>query len=932
MVNLLTKIFDVLPEVQKQAIKSLIENKKRSGELLGLRAQQTEITQIYDRIKSSLGKKLLSPRYPSQGDRISSEDHNKNMEEIYMDLNALYSSIDRLSKVGNLQSITLNSEYQKSRAAIQKLINDARIFALRKKHLDFNEIKLVDFNTSRNHSLRIPPAEVNPKTRLLELRTLDSTRVHLTERTTRSTTIYTKTYSQGLKGTLSTSFPPNNMVDQRPETFWGTLVMSDIPVSQRYESTTRTGSIKQIDVDGPVVEIYFKFSHVEKINSIKLLPFAEYPVRVLDISYKPTSTSQILYPVPDFVESTTLDWEELNFDPVFAHEVRITISQENYRRVIYHLPKKSVSNTDLFQSIFKLRSAKIVGQAVLDSDIALGLLSTIDSYQSAISSLQDIMSISGTDISIQTDLSYYDDFQKLLAEIYSTLDPDSISSLYASLTSRDDAVNPDQEEIIEINKYEYVLGMREVEIGLQIYSPTAYYESEKFTSQATISQIQMEIDEGHPEFKTQWEDKYRKTSTEWSIDIGGGRVLPIHPRNLVDDIDQIPSVKDERIYFDRLNNKAYTRLGGYYSSVYRLKKEGQQVPVTEYAVARITGSIPKIEISMTGSWLDFNSVYTVDYAVDPNSYNIEILDKFQSKPLDVPELFTESGPDNDISLQKYPYINYEVINLTGVFDKSADSSWTFVPDQPNVLSGQLSIFPTIIDGVGNILQSGHVTGQLITGLWGDQSGVGPPALIGNPNISNQYFGEINGVQYGYFSKVMDSLDFQEALQFHNTTGITFQNPFTVSLAQLKRWDSIQSGVVFSGSISENTASGTLRGEYVLGIGVKTDDQIFTISDTRYTPITVTIGGRAAQNITDYETLRHPAFSVANRRDGDYQYIHAGRKIYFNQPTKEQEIRVQYRWITEYVKILGTLRCNTSSNPLLTPKVNQIKLLINNLII
>jgi hypothetical protein len=105
-----------------------------------------------------------------------------------------------------------------------------------------------------------------------------------------------------------------------------------------------------------------------------------------------------------------------------------------------------------------------------------------------------------------------------------------------------------------------------------------------------------------------------------------------------------------------------------------------------------------------------------------------------------------------------------------------------------------------------------------------------------------------------------------------------------------------------------------------------------MSDITYNPLTVTVGSREAKNITNYETLVHPAFSISSSKDNDIQYIHAGNTLYFNQKINNQEIRVTYNWLTEYIKLLGTLKYNGSVNPGLTPKVNEIRILINNLVI
>jgi hypothetical protein len=128
MVSFLEKIISVLPESQKVAIKSLISSKIKSGELNSLRARQDEANSIFNRIKTKVNSVLLSPRYVSKGDKISSSDHNQNMEEIFIDLNALYATVNDIYNQSKKQSIVLGSDYQKSRAAIEKLINDVKVY------------------------------------------------------------------------------------------------------------------------------------------------------------------------------------------------------------------------------------------------------------------------------------------------------------------------------------------------------------------------------------------------------------------------------------------------------------------------------------------------------------------------------------------------------------------------------------------------------------------------------------------------------------------------------------------------------------------------------------------------------------------------------------------------------------------------------------
>lgn len=931
MTNLLKNIISVLPVAQQEAINILIAIKKKNNEITSLRGQEQEAARIYNSIRTKLGKVLFEPRLASPGEKMSSISHNKNMEEIFLDLNSLYENIDQLSRASFIQSITLDSEYQKSKAAVEKLINDATIFALRKKHLDFNEIKYIDFNSTRNVTQLSPKAEVSPRTRLLQAKQLDTTRAHLQNRNSRITKIYTKTKALGIKSGLSKSFPPALMVDQKPETFWSTLVMTDGTVSQSYEKQTRNGVSSQVTVNGPVVEIFFKFSHAERINHIRLLPFSDYPIKIIDVAYRPSINSSVFFSIDDFEESTTLDWEEYNFNSIYAHEVKVTIVQENPKQVIYQLPKSLVQNTDIFQRIYDAKLNKIIGNDLIDSDYALELLRTSDNYENAITMLEEIYKESNLGSPTNSTLEDYYDFNNVISKLLKTIDPDI--SKESILVNKSQDPGSIQDELVSIRKFEYILGMREVEMGYALYSPTSYYESEKFDVQATVSEVQIEVEERHTKIPTQWDRNHRKTSTEWNIDLGGGRVLPIHPRNIVNEDDGIPFIKDEMISFTSLSGSALTRLGGLYSYVYALKKDGHLIPETDYSVLRQSGAIPKLMITLTGSrWYDPESVYTVDYPVDPTSCKIDVLTRYNSEELQSPDIFTSTGPDNEIYLNKFPFINYEVVNLTGYFSLNpSDNSWGFRPPQANITSGQMQIWPTIIDSVGNILQTGTVSGVTITGLWGERSGEDPLTLQGNPSLSTSYFSSVNGVQFGYFLQLMDSKALYEVSGFISQSGLHLYQAPEIQLTQLQIWDSAEPGIVFSGVLSSEP-SGYLNANYTIGIGAKTDDQTFALSESLYSPITVTVGGRAAKNITDYEKFEHPAFSISPNRSTNYEYIQAGKTLYFNQPINGKEIKVSYRWISDYIKLLGVLRCHQKVNPDLSAKVNSILLLINNMVI
>lgn len=896
MTSFINKIIDSLPDYQKASIKSLLDKKTKIENITSLRLKSEEAQRLYSSLKGKLGDVLLSPIYQLEGNKISSDDINKNSEEIYSDLNALYLYVDSLSKINSVNTISLDSEYLKARAAIEKLLNDVRTFSLRKEYSQYNEIKVIDFNINKNYTKIRPTATINTKTRLLELPVIYSSKAHLQNRVNKFTSIYTKTYTSGIYGSINKSFGPEMTVDQKPETFWGHMIMSDLPIQQKYERTS-FGEDYQAELNGPVVEVFYNFSNIEKINVVRILPFAEYPASVIDVSYRSSDGSAFFQTVDNFSSQTTLDWIEYNFEPVYAKEIRVTILQENYKKVNYSFPKKLVSNTDLFNKILEEKSSAISNSLVFDSDEYINLISLTSPYQAAINSLNQLLSDSDSisDTSTNYLLQYSEAVESIL-----------------------EGVKQDNGEIINLSKYEYIIGIREVELSYEMYSPIGNYQSENYSLKATPSEISIESD-------FQVSDT---TSLEFEIDLGEGRKLPIHPRN-VTGVGGTYMSWNEYLQVDRNTKSAYTRLSPYFAHASSLYKDGEVISTENYTTSVISGAIPKLKFVFSGNVYDKSSTYTVDYSVSPNSVNTQILDSFYSRPTPVPEAFSKVGENNNIQLSKFPFINYEIINTSQVFEKqTGESYYRYVPPQTDMVTGQLQITPTIVNAAGDVLQTGNTTGYSISGLWGTRSGESP-VNYGNV-LSSIYFNTISGLAYNYYLGVMSSEDYTKISSFQTgITGLILDTPFIATTDQVNSWASLSSGIAFVGDLT--VPSGYLQIDYAIGVGVVSDNTIYALGKTDYNPLSVKVGGRLAKNITNYEKLIHPAFSIANTRDTEYEYIQAGNSIYFNQKT-DKEITVDYRWIAEYVSIGCLLRCNKQLNPDSTPKIDEIRVLINNMVI
>jgi hypothetical protein len=472
-----------------------------------------------------------------------------------------------------------------------------------------------------------------------------------------------------------------------------------------------------------------------------------------------------------------------------------------------------------------------------------------------------------------------------------------------------------------------VIGVRELEAGLEIYSPIGYFSTESIEPPATLSSVAIEVDENHVLFPTSVQSDYRKTSVEWSIDIGEGRVVPIHPKNLG---DLEPQALDERIYIDPDTRSGNSRLRSRYGLPSRLKRNGSLVPETGYTSERSPEGT--LAISVDPEWYDERSVFTLDYSVSSSSYEVDILDTFDSRRVSSPERFSQTDSDNSIRLDKFPFVDYTVINMNVRFVKDAEESiWTYEPPEPDVKSGQISFRPSIIDSLGELIQTGDLTITGITGIWGERSGE-DPVDFPNAGFNTAYLGSLSGADYGFYLQVMDSRVYGKVSQFGPSSYVlTLEEPLVVQAQDILSWMGSYTGIL--SGFTGGDVTGVLRCDYGLGIGIQTDGEIYALSNREYSPLRVQVNGVSARNITNYETLEHPAFTVSDLDSITPEYIHAGNRLYFSAPIQGEEVLVDYKWLTEYLKVKATLRSSSDGiAPMVTPEISEIRIFSNHMVI
>lgn len=819
---------DTIPVRQRQAIEALTH---RFG---AIRADGERVTMAnLDKFAKELAKELtergIRPFFDAQLawavplEKISSVNWNKAQERIYVDLLSLYRSLNHTFADDAYRGEVTREQFLKTRAAILRIINEMRLFQFLKSNPDYQDAKYVDFNAALNETERRPSAYVDPQVRLLELapraREIHSRRNF----NLRSTKVDIEHIGGGRSAGMNRDHTPDLMLDSKPETFWAEMIMADEPIFTKYIPSV-DGVLEGTELPGALAHITLTFNDVHTANTLRLLTFGEFPVRVVDVAYKEALGQRNFIQIPNFVlEEPSLDWVEINFDPRPIAQLRITIQQPNYRTSIYHLPERVVKNHMLWQHIGRTRRDETIGEisltsrqeGILQADPAeLIRLEIVDAFQGFLDGTE---LLHGRENQFQVGAHTADSATKALSEI----DPGLGNQVTKHVTGEEET---EPEKTVQVRTYEYVYGIREVQLQHNLYRPLGHYSSQKFKSTASILEVSMTTEERHPTFNDSLGD-FHKTSVEWDIEVGRDRRFAIAPTNWKDDKGHI-IVPDEHLQFDRVTRQAITRLP-ISSLAVTLRKNGIRMNLGQYTITKYSPTSPTTGIATPGSSVspgfryreqvpygetdrglltitdtdefDPNAVYTIQYVARDDADIVNVDEHLNSVELETPEVFESTNRNNQIVLRTFPYANYHVINSPKWTKEDGEARWRFAPSVPNYLVGTVNVTNGSINVVGG------------STLWNTGIDATEPNLFRVRGDSKVY---------RIASVVSD-------------TQITLAEAY------------------------EGATASTV--EYEIGQFFETDSKLFALDRMVYEPVFVLVDDVKAINKTDYEAFEHNAF-------------------------------------------------------------------------
>lgn len=213
-----------------------------------------------------------------------------------------------------------------------------------------------------------------------------------------------------------------------------------------------------------------------------------------------------------------------------------------------------------------------------------------------------------------------------------------------------------------VTKYEYLYGLKDMSIKYKQYESKGIFVSLPQEIEGNVMQVSLEATEEHPIFDSLSEEaSKRKTSVEYYVAYSDNPSIdewhPILP-------EQEKEVECELLMFTKVKT-AKLRFPALISKRPRVYKDGILMSPKQWTL--IDGGM-KIQLLVDQ---EPTSIYTIDYTPNAEFYNPWYLDVTQEgmKRMKQIDRFPDGTNHNKtITLSKYPYVDYEKINLSENYD------------------------------------------------------------------------------------------------------------------------------------------------------------------------------------------------------------------------------------------------------------------------
>jgi len=623
MPNFLATYLSSIPIGQRAALTALLEQQKAAG-LIGTREQ-------YDIELSKLLKETTKLKFdvPTEG-VISSSMLNDNFKKVFISLHGLFKQLNNADTTVVRHRSVSDSDIAAMRAATNKLLEDISIHQfLRYAHDGWSEAKFSNFWNCRNASTSSQAADIDDLTKNVRLRIGRCRRLQQMGGSV-PTKASIEPLGAGDVEAISKSFAPKNMLDGSTKTFWAHMVLSDDPI------LSNIGGVEQ---NGASVRVTLEFPHVEPMSHLHFLPFSTRPFALSDLEYWSgevwVAMAGVTYP------TASLDWQQLEFYRVNTNKLRFVLRQENYQQNTYLIPRNYFSNALLWEMALDdtllsgLNEEDLTGAQRL----AVDTNPRFRALASAIKLFGDRFGESG----ITLDTNATEELSRTIdaaARVLAQANEDNAGTMNRLTGGETDAPKPS--DMIEITKFEYLLGIYSIAVEFRDYYPIGIFESPKYSNNGCLYEIAIDTSEQHVLDPT---NSFPLTSIEYEIELSPDRRRPILPLGTT-------RVNQELLHINPSLLTDRTRFTPHGAPAPQLRCDG--VTTTNFT---LVGSV----LTITAGF-NRNKVYTLDYDVAANQDQLDLDATYNSIPLSSPETFNETDDTGKVKLSYFPYVSREIIN------------------------------------------------------------------------------------------------------------------------------------------------------------------------------------------------------------------------------------------------------------------------------
>jgi hypothetical protein len=467
-------------------------------------------------------------------------------------------------------------------------------------------------------------------------------------------------------GVSSRTFKPENAIDPDPESFWADVLLTEAPISTTY--TFSDGSEEVFS--GALVEAELVLGATEFVTDVKVLPFGEYPVKVVDVRIR---QGQNEFQYPGFVEKDpSLNWLEWHGPRVLADAIIFVLQQETYVRRRYHIPRSLLELTKFWEQLLDEEA-----RLTLDDTVLTKFQEQRAVADARFASLQESLRRYGTELE-RMDIPKPDpdgrtipDAEVLGREVEAVAqtmysDPKEPSIRLRPL--RDKAADTTQDDIVEIERVEYIYGARELQANDAEYLPEGHYSTPLYRPDSTLLKVQVDPLEEHVQFTDA--GTYRRTSIEYEIEIAPGRRTPVLPKGAT-------TVQDELLVLDRTTRQDTTRFRAA-STAATIRKNGTLLASSDFTIVMLSNG--QLRVTISASAFSRTARYSITYTPVAGQDALDVEATYDSVRLDRPEVFPRTDDQASIDLKFYPFVEYGIVNDETRFrrESSRSARWFWI--------------------------------------------------------------------------------------------------------------------------------------------------------------------------------------------------------------------------------------------------------------